>query len=283
MCGDGWDAMIVATGQNVFDRSGRRIPTKDMRVFGQVSRGYYQLLQPALDFDAIFDRSFRHTHAAPSVTVEVFTAACEGLREGLERDPVLAPLLNGVHVPFVCPKDESDRDLGEEFESLWLPSVGRSFLEAFPDLHFKATLQGQLPLPGHVKVAEASRYDQFLQARRRGTVVGWYFPMALLEYDVASQRKQLADLPRPDSLVLSGGCDVAAALVGSPSLLVNADVYPPVLCLSGLQHDDPRLMLCFKAYGLSLEFWGLSQMLTPTITQVSEQWAGGLTCFTVVA
>ena len=76
--------------------------------------------------------------------------------------------------------------------------------------------------------------------------------------------------------------DISAALVGSPDLLMNTEIYPPVLCLSAFEHTDKRLMLCFKAYGLSLEFWLLSQMLMPGIMQVSEQWAGGLTLFTVI-
>jgi len=84
-------------------------------------------------------------------------------------------------------------------------------------------------------------------------------------------------LPLADSLVLSGGFEAAAALAGSPDLLMNQEAYPPVLCLSAFQHADKRLMLCFKAYGQSLEFWCMSQMLTPTTYQVSEQWSGGLT------
>ena len=83
-------------------------------------------------------------------------------------------------------------------------------------------------------------------------------------------------LPLYENLVLSGGLDTAAALVGSPDLLVNKDDYPPVLCLSALKHSDERLMLCFKAYGQHLEFWCMSQMLSPGQTQVSEQWSGGL-------
>ena len=96
---------------------------------------------------------------------------------------------------------------------------------------------------------------------------------------IASQSAQMKTLPIHKGLVLSGGLDTAAALVGSPGLLVNENDYPPVLCLSALKHVDERLMLCFKSYGQHLEFWGMSQMLTPKITQVSEQWSGGLTLF----
>ena len=81
------------------------------------------------------------------------------------------------------------------------------------------------------------------------------------------------------SVCLSGGLDVVAAMVGSPGLLVNEEQYPPILCLSAYRHVDPRLVLILKAYGPHLEFWCMTQMLTKTVTQVSEQWAGGLTIF----
>ena len=89
-------------------------------------------------------------------------------------------------------------------------------------------------------------------------------------------------LPFYEGLVLSGGLDTAAAFVGTPGLLINENDYPPVLCLSSIKHEDERLMLCFKSYGHHLEFWGMSQMLTPEITQVSEQWSGGLTLFETI-
>jgi hypothetical protein len=276
------ETMLVGKDSLVFDTNGRRLPFDGMRVFGEVAGNYYQLKQPKLDLDAVFKRITEHNPLGAVIALEQFKVASQELLNGLEANPDLAGLLNGVHVPFFCPQHLNESDLGEEFEKDFLPAVSSSFLEAFPGYHYKTTVQGELPLRGNLAVAAGSRYEKFLAARRHGVVVGWYFPTALQEYDIASQRAQMATLPWPDSLVLSGTFDTALALVGSPDLLVNADTYPPVLCLSALEHTDRRLMTCFKAYGQSLEFWCMSQMLTPTITQVSEQWAGGLTCFTVV-
>ena len=86
-------------------------------------------------------------------------------------------------------------------------------------------------------------------------------------------------LPNITNLCLSGHVDITSVIVGTPDLLIHEEKYPPVLCLSAVQHNDPKLMLCFKAYGHHLEFWCMSQMLTPDVTQVSEQWSGGLTLF----
>ena len=81
-------------------------------------------------------------------------------------------------------------------------------------------------------------------------------------------------------LCLSGPIEVATSLIGTPNLLINKKYYSPVLCLSSVTHSDPRLICCFKSYGRHLEFWCLSQMLSKTKKQVSEQWSGGLSFFT---
>jgi hypothetical protein len=254
-----------------------------MRVFGKVLRRYYRLKQPEIRFDAVLSRLDGHAGLGGAISAQQFESACQELKDAAKDDASLSGLFNGVHVPFVCPQTNQEADLGKEFEEHWLAAVQRSFVKSNPQHHFKRNLQGASPtLSEALRVAEGSRYENLLRARKEGAVVGWYFPTALQEYDIASQRAQMRSLPLPETLVLSGGLDAAAALVGSPDLLMNTETYPPVLCLSGFAHKDPRLMLCFKAYGLSLEFWLLGQMLVPGVTQVSEQWTGGLTMFTVI-
>ena len=263
----------------VFDGQGRRVPFKGMRVFSEVSLWYYKLKQPQDSFEDILSRSRKHAGVDPAVTAESFESVCVALKRKVADEPSLNGLFKGVHVPFICSQASGETDLGTELEKTTLPSVATSFKAAFPDLQFKATLQGSSKLSGELSVAEGSRYERFLESYKKGAIAGWYFPQALQEYDIASQRAQMGSLPLPDHLVLSGGVDTGAALVGSPSLLVNEENYPPVLCLSALKHADERLMLCLKAYGHHLEFWCMSQMLTPELTQVSEQWSGGLTLF----
>ncbi len=263
----------------LFDARGRRIPFEGMRVYNEVPLWYYTLKQPQNSFENILSRCRKHTGIDPTVTTESFESVCMGLKRKAADEPSLNGLLEGVHVPFICPKATGESDLGTQVEQFILPSVGDSFKSAFPDLHFKATLEGSSKLSGELSVAGGSRYERFLETHRKGTIAGWYFPQALQEYDIDSQRAQMGTLPFPDNLVLSGVADTGAALIGSPDLLVNEDNYPPVLCLSAVKHTDERLMLCFKAYGQHLEFWCMSQMLTRELTQVSEQWSGGLTLF----
>ena len=267
----------------LFDHNGRRIPYSGMRVFNQVSLNYYKIKQPVIDFEKILLNSQKHASVDSHISAKSFSDACIGLRDSLKGNKSLSNLFKGVHVPFICAKAPiREGDIGSELVENSLPSVASSFKAAYPDLHCKAVLQGNTKLSGALSVQSDSRYEQLINAHQDKTIVGWYFPQALQEYDVASQSEQMKTLPPYDGLVLSGSIEVSAAIVGSPGLLVNKEDYPPVLCLSSLKHDDDRMILCYKAYGLHLEFWGMSQMLTPGVTQVSEQWTGGLTLFTVI-
>jgi hypothetical protein len=271
------------TNNTLFDKQGRRIPFGGMRVYNEDSMSYYKLKQPKIDFDSILSNSQKFSGVGSTITVDSFETVCEELKNKVMGDTSLNNLFEGVCVPFICPKSSGELDLGTEMEQVTLPSVASSFKASFPDLHCKATLQGSSKLAGELSVTTDSRYDGFLEAHKKGAVAGWYFPQALQEYDIASQRVQMNSLPESDFLVLSGGVDISAALIGSPGLLINEDDYPPVLCLSALEHADDKLMLCFKAYGQHLEFWCMSQMLAPGVTQVSEQWSGGLTLFASVS
>ena len=267
----------------LFDQQGRRIPFDGMRVFNEVSLWYYKIKQPQNNFEDILSRSKEYSGIDSTITAKSLESICMRLKQKAMSEPLIEGLFKGVHVPFICPQSSGETDLGIEIEKIALPSVAASFKAAFSDLHFKATLQGSSKLSNELSVAFSSRYEKFLELHRKGTIAGWYFPQALQEYDIASQRKQMDSLPLPNDLVLSGGVDTASVLVGSPGLLINKEDYPPVLCVSALKHSDERLMLCFKAYGHHLEFWCISQMLTPEIKQVSEQWSGGLTLFAPIA
>ena len=70
-----------------------------------------------------------------------------------------------------------------------------------------------------------SRYEEFVKKSTIDTVVGLYFPQALQEFDIASQRLQMKELPQPSEfgVCLSGAKDIASALVGAPELLISSE------------------------------------------------------------
>jgi len=66
-------------------------------------------------------------------------------------------------------------------------------------------------------------------------------------------------------------------------MLTNSKSYPPVLCLGGVAHSDPRYFFNFKSHGSHLEFWGMPRALTKDYPeQVSEQWSGVISIFTPI-
>lgn len=264
-----------------FDKSGWRVPGSDMRTFGESRGSYYRLDQPRIDYGSTLDRIGRHLGTALDITAEAFQDRVASLLSGLRSSPGLGDLAGGVCVPFAFRRAQPGADLGTELQDHLLPGVQRSFTERFPEARFKAVLQGQSELAGRVGLDPHSRYQEFVDAGGRGTVVGIYFPQALQEFDLASQRRQMQSLPDPVgmSICLSGGADICAALTGTPELLFSEEFYTPIPTMAAYVHSDERLVLLLKAYGPHMEFWCMTQMLTPDVTQVSEQWSGGLTVY----
>ena len=257
----------------LFDEHGRRIPYDGMRVHSQVSRHYFRLLQPAVNYPAIWERTVKHMQLDAPPSAQKFEERAEAILADIRADRDLKNLANGIRVPFLCPSAR----LG--WQEL-LDAVGRSYKERFPDCDFMNLCPGKPD--DDARMAPGSRYQQFVEARQAGAVIGIYFPNCLSEYDLASQRRQMETLPASvghASLVLSGPADAAAALVGSPQLLWNEENYPHHLCLSAIQEPEDQVVYTFEAYGHNLRFRYRSNMLTPSVTQVSEQWAGGLTVF----
>lgn len=266
---------------NYFDENGRRVPGIGMRVFGHEPGHYYRLTQPELNYTQILDRCKQYNMAPAHLTVADFKLRAESLLNKIEASQAYVNLLGGVHIPFVFQGNSGEIDFGTNLEETLLPNLQKSFNARYPEAHFKAVLQSNSELPGNISLDPASRYEGFVSASSNVPVVGWYFPQALQEFDIRSQRQQMIELPVLDkaSVCLSGGMDICAALVGSPDLLISEDFYTPILCMSAYVHADPRLVLLLKAYGPHMEFWCMTQMLTKDTTQVSEQWAGGVTVF----
>lgn len=263
-----------------FDANGRCIPGAESRVFSEKDDGYYIIEPLHLDYEKILQRLKEAGFAPPTFDVNVFREQAASLISIVREDENYKHILNGVCVPFVYQDLNEDKDLGEKLQKYLLPAVKKSFSEHYPESHFKAVLQGDTALEGQIRLDVDSNQDQFVQSIRKPTV-GLYFPQALQGFDVHSQRMHMKTLPELNGArrCLSGGVDICAALAGTPNLLISEKSYSPILCMSAYVHNDPRLVLIMKSYGPHLEFWCMSQMLTPTLTQVSEQWSGGVTIF----
>ena len=253
-----------------------------MRVFSEKPNYYYKIEKPKIDYPTILERSKKFNGLRQDFSLNEFKEKAQGLLEDIKEDQNYENLLKGVHVPFVFEHISKEQDVGRVLEDVLLPNLKNSFLDKYPENHFKAILQSDSKLPEQIKLDSTSNYRNLINASKLGPVVGWYFPQAFQEYDVKSQRSQLRYLesPKNTEICLSGGMDIISSLIGCPELLISENHYSPILCMSAYVHSDPRLVLLLKAYGPHLEFWCMTQMLTKETTQVSEQWAGGISIFT---
>ena len=252
-----------------------------MRVYSQESRNYYRLNEPRLDLKLILERSKKQNLVGINYSVKEFSSTVDLLKEKINNSASYTNLLKGVCIPFVFKRQQMNFDLGTELVDDLLPKVKATFLELFPDSEFKAILQSDCKLHGNIRLHTESRYLDFIEAIERKETVGLYFPQALQGFDVYSQRAQMTDLPKLDEakICLSGGVDICSALIGTPDILFSKEFYAPIPVMSSYVHDDERMVLILKSYGPHLEFWCISQMLTKSIKQVSEQWTGGLTFY----
>lgn len=266
-----------------FNTNGRRACNGEFRVFSDIPKNYYQLKQPEIDYSKILENSIKFGGVSSAINLDRFQFTCEKLKKEIKSNPDFKNLFNAVHIPFICKKVDSANDLGRDLEEIELPGIQRSFKSLFPKSHFKAVLQSNSQLPGSITLDPRSRYKSFLEKSLIGNIVGWYFPQALQEFDIESQRKQMKYLPEHENICLSGGIDIAAAIIGSPELLISDNFYTPILCMSAYVHSDSRLVLLLKSYGPHMEFWCMTQMLSKNITQVSEQWAGGITAYSLLS
>jgi len=264
-----------------FNALGRKIPTLQCRVFNKAESRFYKTSK------LLIDREDQHTKAQAYNLIGEFTSfesiehEHQTLLNLIQNNSDYQNILLGTCIPFAVSMYELELDIGSQIEKRFLPILKENYEQSRKGSWFKAILQGENFLKDSLKVVEGTGYGTFMHAVQSRCVVGYYFPTALQEYDIASQRNQLNILPSDVdfNVCVSGHIEAFYSLLMHPDLLFVRDSYSPILCLSALEHVDPRMVPIFKSYGPHLEFWLLSQMMTPTQTQVSEQWSGGLTIY----
>ncbi len=249
-----------------FNEFGRCVPaTSLMSLAHKESRRYFQVSQPELDYQAIYDRLNDNFEFSDQISVVDFQKRAQAILDKLQSDSDYKNITHGVAVPFILPKAEYS-DIGDALENIYLPSVDKAFHSKFPDYSF--VTHHTESLEGNLAVASGSRHEELIAAMQKHNVVGWYFP-TLLEYSVPAAIEQVGLLPK--QFLLAGGFDTAAAFIGSPDLLLRTDGYPPLLWLSGLATENPDAGYHFEAYG-----YGLTFNRRAHLNKVAEYWASGL-------
>lgn len=257
----------------MFDTKGSLIPSPAHKVFSYPTSGYYKF-NLATPLDELIDSICSSSVSSSNNIRSIFNS----LHDEINHDQSLRSILNGPCIPFGLEKNLSS-DIGSILEMDLLPSLNSSFLDSYPDAHFKVVIQDKQLLAGRLLPFQGSGYQKFLSTLNSANVIGYYFPYAFPEFSISSQRDAFKAITTSLNICLSGPLEIVSASTTNPSLLINADYYSPILCMSGVHHVDDRLEAVLKSYGPHLEFWVLSNILTPGIEQVSEQWYGGLTIY----
>jgi len=260
---------------------GRANPSDECRVFSDVPKEFYKIDPVKLDLAAQHKLAISNGMVSDALSLSDIEGQLRDVEMTIKDSANHQNLFNGPAIPFCLSIPDGNEDLGTQLEDNWLPLLKKEYERQVPGTYFKATLQGNTELKQALSISEGSGYDVFLDRASKSTVVGYFFPTAFQEFDVNSQRRRAAQLRQSDDLelCLSGPFEMIYSLIAYPKLLFSAENYSPILCASALEHADQRMVMIFKSYGPHLEFWLMTQMLTPTKTQVSEQWSGGITVF----
>lgn len=265
----------------LFNVLGRNNPSKNCRVFSDTPKEFYKLEPVDVDYATQHRMAIANGLLTKDQSLQEVKDSLVDIESAIKSSDDYQNLFQGLAIPFCFSMPEPNRDLGAQLEEFWLPLLKKNYEQHAEGAYFKATLQGNTQLRDSVRFSSGVGYETFLEDCSRTPVVGYYFPTAFQEFDIKSQRARIADLPKPADLgvCLSGPFEIVYSLLAHPKLLFSERYYSPILCASALEHTDPRMVMLFKSYGPHLEFWLMSQMLTPTKTQVSEQWSGGITMF----
>lgn len=264
----------------LFNNLGRRIPSEECRVFNPSDNTFYKLNQPPIDYEQQLRKSAQLGLVTDACSYESFKGISENIYQWIDGTPQWKNLTLGPSIPFTLHIPDLEKDEGSQLSERFLPLI-KSECSKRPVGEFRATIQGNSKLEGSFSVDPNTNYQRFISQSRKGRVTGLYFPCAFQEYDISSQRRQLSRITSeaPFQLCVSGHIEISYSLSLYPELLFDSRYYSPILCASPLVHHDSRMIPIFKSYGPHTEFWLMSQMLTPSTTQVSEQWSGGLTIY----
>ena len=260
---------------------GRVIPSPTCRVFSDEPKDFYKVCPITTNYPAQHLSALATGLVSEKIGISEIEKSLVDIKTKVKDSSEYKNIFEATAIPFCLTIPNVNEDIGTKLEAQWLPLLKKEYEKRMSGAYFKPNFQGQKNLIGSLKVSKNSGYNIFLELFMNSSVVGYYFPTAFQEFDIDSQRLRIKEFPNLPNvkICLSGPFEIIYSLISYPMLLYNKLSYSPILCASALEHVDPRMVLMFKSYGPHLEFWLMSQMLTPTKTQVSEQWSGGITIF----
>ncbi|MBU2265059.1 hypothetical protein KJ784_02645 [Patescibacteria group bacterium] len=243
---DELEVKLVERILKLVDKNGRVIPAKDLKSAVCDANKDFYLVKPSLKTAADYaNRLVRFQKAfktGPVMSAAEFEGRSEELVSEIGNQKNFANLLNGVNFPVILPKLDSFKDYGRILEETFLPAAKFAYEKQFPGRRFYNYRENDLA--GKVSVIPGARHEKLLERTAREFVVAIYFPNSLQGFSVLASREQMAALP--ESLLLAGGFDTAAAIAMYPDLLTRG-WYTPGLDTAALMWQSPDYSLSFKA------------------------------------
>lgn len=245
---EGVEVCVAKALAKLIDKHGRVIPVKSLQsAVCDPNRDFY-LKQPAIDYGQVMARLSTYLQVRVDCSTAEFERRANKLIEQLSAEPSLSNLLKGVYLPILLPQMPVD-DYGKVLDEVFLTAVEKAYTAVFPGRPFNNYCKGNLA--GKVTIITETRHEQLLAKMSVGAVVGIYFPTAFQGFSIPAVREQMISLP--ENVVLSGGLDIAMALIMYPEILAR-DFHTPGLDLAALQWSSADDSLCFKAVDGYLSF-----------------------------
>lgn len=250
---DELEVKLVERILKLVDKNGRIIPSKDLKNTVCDPDKKFRLGQPKMktldDFGSRLVRFQESFKSGPCLSSAEFQGKVDGLVEQIKDTKTIANLLKGIYLPIILPRLGNFGDYGRLLEDVFLPAVELSYKKQFPDWSFHNYRKNELA--GKVSVVAGTRHEKLLDMMARELVVAIYFPNLLQGFSVLASREQISALP--ESLLLAGGFDTAAAMAMYPDVLARG-WYTPGLDMSALSWRSSVCSLSFGAFGGELLF-----------------------------
>jgi len=244
------EIVIEPSVRSRFDRHGIRIPPKGFKAEVVAADRSFTLRRVRFNLKARLSRIVRGFPGMTFPTLEAFLAQVQAITGQIQGDGQLAKLLRGVCIPLCLPRLQVS-DYGTVLDTTFLTAVGQAYTAQFPNRAFYNNVHGALA--GKVGIVPESRHQTLLERMAAGPVVGLYFPACLQGFSIPADREQMVDLP--PWLTLSGGLDIATALVAYPDILAR-DYQVPCLDMAALTFGSAEESLYAYAGGDSLDVNG---------------------------
>jgi hypothetical protein len=237
---DGWEAAqrddvtikLLDAKQELFDRTGRRVPLLDSKIEIFRADDCDKFVQPDIDYAYRLNRLARFFPTGTQfISVEEFEIQSNSLLNRLKQDIRLSNLLNGTYLPICLPKIEKSGNYGEVL-SVFIEALKKSYLEQFPKRKFYNLVKKD-ELLTMCSIVE-NNHRGLINKIARVPIVGiLFFPFQ--GFPVSAQIEQMVALPNflyfcdpecllpPKSFALSGAIDIATAIIAYPDILVNGE------------------------------------------------------------